>query len=122
MAGTDLDAVIRKLAREQHKRIMAAVKAGRDRYLALASRAKDGASKQRYKVMAKHASEEGAAAAKRLQMSADNAADSYARAMRRAAEAVAAEAAAPKPNKKAVGKKATTQKATGRKAGKSAKA
>jgi hypothetical protein len=117
MAGTDLDAVIRKLAQEQHKRVMAAVKAGRDRYLALASRAKDGASKQRFRLMAKHAFEEGTAAAKRLQMSADNAADSYARAMRRAAEAAAEEAAAPKPNKKAVGKTATS-----RKAGKSATA
>jgi hypothetical protein len=49
--------------------------------------------------MAKHAFEEGIAAARRMQMSADNAADSYARAMRRAADMLAAEqAAAPKKN------------------------
>jgi hypothetical protein len=43
--------------------------------------------------MAKHAFEEGTAAARRLRMSADNAADSYARAMRRAADTFAAEQA-----------------------------
>jgi hypothetical protein len=93
MAGADLDAVIRKLAKQQHRSLTAAAKAGRARYLALAGKAKDAAAKQRYRQMAKHAMEEGLAAAKRLQMSADNAADSYARAMRRAAEAVAAQVA-----------------------------
>jgi hypothetical protein len=93
MAGTDLDAVIRKLAKQQHRSLTAAVKAGRDRYLALAGKAKDVAAKQRYRQMARHAMEEGTAAARRLQMSADNAADSYARAMRRAADA----AMTPKP-------------------------
>lgn len=94
MAGADLDTVIRKLAKQQHKSLTAAAKAGRDRYLALAGKAKDAASKQRHRQMAKHALAEGLAAAKRLQISADNAADSYARAMRRAAETVAAETAA----------------------------
>ena len=89
MAGADLDTLIRKLAKQQHKSLMAAAKAGRNHYLALAGKAKDAASKQRYRQMAKHAPEEGTVAAKRLQISADNAADSYARAMRRAAEAVA---------------------------------
>jgi len=95
MAGTDLDAIIRQLAKQQHKSLTAAVKAGRDRYLALAGKAKDTAAKQRYRQMAKHAMEEGTAAARRLQMSADNAADSYARAMRKANEAAAAAKAAP---------------------------
>jgi len=101
MAGADLDAVIRKLAKQQHRSLMAAVKASRDRYLALAGKARDAATKQRHRQMAKHALEEGTAAARRLQMSADNAADSYARAMRRAAEAVAAQQAAAKPSPKA---------------------
>lgn len=90
MAGTDLDGIIRKLAKQQHKSLTAAVKASRDRYLALAGKASDAAGKQRYRQMAKHAMEQGAAAARRLQMSADNAADSYARAMRKAAEAATA--------------------------------
>ena len=52
MAGTDLDAVIRKLAKQQHRSLTAAVKAERDRYLALAGKAKDAAAKQRYRQMA----------------------------------------------------------------------
>jgi hypothetical protein len=101
MAGTDLDGIIRKLAKQQHKSLTAAVKAGRDRYLALAGKAKDAAAKQRYRQMAKHAMEEGTAAARRLQMSADNAADSYARAMRKATETVMTPKAAPaKPEAK----------------------
>lgn len=95
MAGTDLDGIIRKLAKQQHKSLTAAVKAGRDRYLALAGKAKDAAAKQRYRQMARHAMEEGTAAARRLQMSADNAADSYARAMRKATEAAMTPKAAP---------------------------
>lgn len=95
MAGTDLDAIIRQLAKQQHKSVTAAVKAGRDRYLALAGKAKDAGAKQRYRQMAKHATEEGTAAARRLQMSADNAADSYARAMRKATEATMTPQAAP---------------------------
>ncbi|HWV97837.1 MAG TPA: hypothetical protein VN130_11895 [Xanthobacteraceae bacterium] len=101
MASTDLDVIIRQLAKQQHKSLMAAVKAGRSRYLALADKAKDAASRQRYRQMAKHALEEGTACAKRLQMSADNAADSYARAMRRASEAaMEAQAAPAKPSVK----------------------
>jgi hypothetical protein len=97
MADADLDVIIRKLAKQQHKSLTAAVKARRARYLALAAKAKDSAGKQRFRQMAAQAFEEGSAAARRLQMSADNVADSYARAMRRAADALAAERAeAPK--------------------------
>lgn len=112
MAGTDLDGIIRKLAKQQHKSLTAAVKAGRDRYLALAGKAKDAAAKQRYRQMARHAMEEGTAAARRLQMSADNAADSYARAMRKATEAAMTPKAAPaKPaaKPKAEGKDAASK-------------
>lgn len=86
MAGADLDAVIRKLAKQQHKTLTTAVKGTRDRYNALAAKAKDGAARQRYKQIARQAAEEGNAAIRRLQMSADNIADSYARAVRRALE------------------------------------
>lgn len=126
MAGTDLDAVIRKLAKQQHRSLTAAVKAGRDRYLALAGKAKDAAAKQRCRQMARYAMEEGTTAARRLQMSADNAADSYARAMRRATDAAMTpkpDAAKPdlKPKTKATRKdtanKATAGKGTSGKAG-----
>ncbi len=93
MADADLDVIIRQLAKQQHKNLTAAVKTRRDRYLALAAKAKDVAGKQRLRQMAKQAFEEVTAAARRLRMSADNAADSYARAMRRAADTFAAEQA-----------------------------
>lgn len=95
MADADLDVIIRQLAKQQNKTLIAAVKKRRDRHIALAAKAKDAEAKQRQRQMAKHAMEQGTAAAKRLQMSADNAADSYARAMRKAAEAVTNKPAAP---------------------------
>lgn len=127
MAGTDLDGIIRKLAKHQHKSLTAAVKAGRDRYLALAGKTKDAAAKHRYREMARHAMEEGTAAARRLQMSADNAADSYARAMRKATEAAMTPKAAPakpevKPKAKAKGKDTASKAKSGRAKSSKAKA
>ena len=87
MADADLDVVIRHLAKQQNKALMAAAKSRRDRYLSLAAKAKDRETKERFKQIAKSTLLQGAAAAKRLQISADNAADSYARSMRNAAEA-----------------------------------
>ena len=87
MANADLDAVIRQLAKQQNKGLMAAVKSRRNRYISLAAKAKDKEAKERYKQIAKNIMLQGAAAAKRLQISADNAADSYARSMRHAAAA-----------------------------------
>jgi hypothetical protein len=87
MADADLDVVIRDLAKQQNKGLMAAAKSRRDRYISLAAKAKDRETKERYKQIAKNTMLQGAAAAKRLQISADNAADSYARSMRNAAEA-----------------------------------
>lgn len=96
MADADLDAIIRQLAKQQHKTLTAAVKKQRDRYVALAAKAKDAASRQHQRQLAKDILEIGTATVKRLQMSADNAAYSHARSMRQAAEvakAVAAKAA-----------------------------
>jgi hypothetical protein len=87
MAEADLDVVIRQLAKQQNKALMAAAKGRRDRYLGLAAKAKNKEVREKYKQIAKNAMLQGAAAAKRLQTSADNAADSYARSMRQAAEA-----------------------------------
>ncbi|OQW56342.1 MAG: hypothetical protein A4S14_00275 [Proteobacteria bacterium SG_bin9] len=118
MPTASLDTVIRQLAKQQHKSLMAAAKAGRDHYLALAAKVKDAAGKARFKAMAKHAMDEGMAAARRLQMSADNTADSFARAMRRLGEE--AEAEALKLAEKA--KAAAAKKKPAKKAAKKAKA
>ncbi len=111
MPSPSLDTIIRALAKQQHKSLMAAAKAGHDRTLALAAKAKDAAGKQRFKAMAKHAMDEGTAAANRLRISADNAADSYARAMRRLADEAASEEAKAKAKKAKPAKKAVAKKA-----------
>jgi hypothetical protein len=96
MADADLDVVIRQLAKQQNKGLMAAAKSRRDRLIGLAAKAKNKETREKYRQIAKNTMLQGAAAAKRLQISADNAADSYARSMRSAAEA----APAKKPVKK----------------------
>jgi hypothetical protein len=80
---------------------MAAAKSRRDRYAGLAAKAKDKAAKEKYRLLARETLSQGAAAARRLQISADNAADSYARSIRNAAEI-----AAKKPAKKTKAPKA----------------
>lgn len=107
MADADLDVVIRQLAKQQYKGLMAAAKKRRDRYAGLAAKAKNAEAKARLKLVAKNTMEQATAAARRLQISADNAADSYARSMRQAAEAPAKQPVA-KPVKKAA-KKAPTK-------------
>jgi hypothetical protein len=82
MADADLDVVIRHLAKQQNKGLMAAAKTRRDRYIGLAAKAKNKETRDRYKQIAKNTMAQAIAAAKRLQISADNAADSYARSMR----------------------------------------
>ena len=94
MADADLDAVIRQLAKQQNKTLMAAAKGRRDRYVGLAAKARDKETKEKYKHLAKETLLQGTAAARRLRISADNAADSYARSMRQAAEAHSAKKAA----------------------------
>jgi hypothetical protein len=87
MADADLDAVIRQLAKQQNKTILAAARKRRDRFNGMAVKAKDQDAKERYKLLAREVLEQASAAARRLLLSADNAADSYARAMRQAAAA-----------------------------------
>lgn len=96
MAEADLDVVIRQLAKQQNKALMGAAKGRRDRYAGLAAKAKNKETREKYKQIAKNTMLQGAAAAKRLQISADNAADSYARSMRQATEAAPIKAAAKK--------------------------
>lgn len=99
MADADLDAVIRQLARQLHKGIMAAAKKRRARFAGLAAKAKGKDARDRYRQIAKDTMEQATVAAKRLQNSADNVADSYARSMRQAAEAPAPKKAVKKVKK-----------------------
>jgi hypothetical protein len=86
MAEADLDVVIRQIAKQQNKGLMAAAKKRRDQYMARAAKAKDKEARDRLRLMARSTMLHGAAAAKRLQNSAENTADSYARAIKNAAE------------------------------------
>jgi hypothetical protein len=104
MAEADLDAVIRQTAKIQHKSLMAAVKKRRDQIMARAAKARDKQGRDQLRMVAKSTLELGTAAARRLQNSAEIAADSYARAIRHAAEEAAKAAA--KPAKKEGGKAA----------------
>lgn len=129
MAGADLDTIIRQLAKQQHKTLTATVKKQRDRYVVLAAKARDAESKQRYRQLAKETLEIGIATVKRLQTSADNAADSYARSIRQAVDALSRPKETPAPKKssppadKPARKQAKkTAKKNAKKSGKSAKA
>jgi hypothetical protein len=106
MADADLDALIRQLAKQQTKALTTAMKKRRDRAVALAAKAKDAETKQRHRQLAKDILEIGTATVKRLQMSADNAAYSYARSIRQAVDTAKA-AAAKKSIKKAKASKPT---------------
>jgi hypothetical protein len=110
MAEADLDVVIRQTAKAQNKSLMAALKKRRGQIMARAAKAKSKEARDQLRLMAKSTMELGAAAAKRLQNSAEIAADAYARAIRHAAEEAAKAAA--KPVKKKEGGKAKAKKAT----------
>ena len=102
MAEADLDVVIRQIAKTQNKSLMAAAKKRRDQIMARAAKAKTKEARDQFRLVAKSTMLLGAAAAKRLQISAENTADSYARAIKNAEEEAAA---AKKPVKKAAKKK-----------------
>jgi hypothetical protein len=84
MADADLDVVIRQLAKQQSRALLAAAKDRRDRFVALAVKAKSQDIRDKYRQIARNTMLHGTAAARRLRMSADNAADSYTRSMRHA--------------------------------------
>jgi hypothetical protein len=90
MAEAELDLVIRQSAKAQNKSLMGAAKKRRNQYLARAAKATNKDAKARFKLIAKNTMLHAAATAKRLQISAENAADSYARAMKKAMEEVPA--------------------------------
>ena len=89
MAEADLESVIRQTAKAQNKALMEAAKKRHGQLMAKAASAKDKEAKARLKLMARSTMEHATATAKRLRNSAENAADSYARAMKKALEAPA---------------------------------
>ena len=124
MAEADLDVVIRSLIKQPNKSLMEAAKKRHDRFMAMAASAKDKEAKERYKQIARDTVLHATAAARRLHLTAQNAADSYLRAMKKAAEQPPAKKAVkkvarkpgkkvaePKPAKKAVGNKPVSKKA-----------
>jgi len=86
MAEADLDGVIRSIAKTQHKVLMDAAKKRQGRLMEMAGKAKDKAAKAQLKQTAKDTLLLAGAAARRMQIAAENAADSYARAVKKAAE------------------------------------
>jgi hypothetical protein len=103
----DLDTLIRFMARKQIKRLTTAARQRHGRLIGMAARAKDKDTKARYKHLATSMLEHANAAARRLQITAENTADAYQRAMAKVTE----EAQAMKPAKKAVAKKPAAKKA-----------
>ena len=86
MAEADLDVLIRSIAKKTTKSLMEAAKKRRGKYMAMAAKAANKDTRERYKLTAKNTLLFATAAAKRIQNSADNAADSYLRSMKHAAE------------------------------------
>jgi hypothetical protein len=106
MAEADLDVVIRSLAKKQNKTLTDAAKKRHGRLMGMAAKAKDKEAKSRYKHIAKNTLELARAAARRMLITAENAADSYARSIKKAAE----DAPVTKPVKKEAAKKETAKK------------
>jgi hypothetical protein len=86
MAAADLDVLIRSMAKKQTKALTDAAKKRHGRLMGMAAKAKDKEARARYKHLAKNTLLSAGAAARRLQITAENAADSYARSMKKAAE------------------------------------
>jgi len=111
MAEADLDVVIRSIAKKQVKALTDAARKRQGRLMGMAGKAKDKESRDRYRQLAKTTRELAAAAARRLEITAENTAESYARSIKKAAEELSAAkpketpAARPKPAGKPVKKK-----------------
>ena len=107
MAEADLDTVIRSLAKKQIKTLTDAAKKRHGRLMGQAAKARDKDARARFKDLAKNTLVFAAAAARRLEITADNAADSYMRSIKRVIEEQAAAEAA---TEKAAKEKATKAK------------
>ncbi len=106
MAEADLDVVIRSIARKEIKGLNDAARKRHGRLMGLAAKAKDKDAKARFKHMARNTLLFASAAARRLRVTAENAADSYARSIKKAAE----EIPATKPAKKQPAKQKPAKK------------
>ena len=104
MAEADLDVLIRSIAKKTTKTLMEAAKKRRGKYMAMAAKAANKDAKERHKLAAKNTLLFATAAAKRIQNSADNAADSYIRSIKHAAEQPLPNNPVKKPVKKNAGK------------------
>jgi len=112
MAEADLDIVIRSIAKKQIKTLTDAAKKRHGRFMGMAAKAKDKESRNRYRHLAKTTQVLAAAAARRLQVTAENAADSYARSIKKGEDSIkkaeelpAAAPAKEKPATKSANKK-----------------
>jgi hypothetical protein len=115
MAEADLDGVIRSVAKKQIKVLADAAKKRHGRLMGQAAKAKDKGAKARFKDLARNTLELAAAAARRLEITADNAADSYIRSIKRVIEEQAVAKAA---SDKAASDKAASEKAASEQAAK----
>ena len=115
MAEADLDTVIRSAAKQQIKSLAAAARKRHGRLMGQAAKAKDKGARARFKDLAKNTLMLAAAAARRLEVTADNAADSYMRSIKRVIEDQAAAKAA---TEKAAQEKAASEQAAKDKAAK----
>jgi hypothetical protein len=106
MAGGDLDSVIRSMGKKQHQALMAEARKRQARLMGLAAKAKTKEGRARYRQTAKDMMLLAHAAARRLLITAQNTADSYARAMKRSREQEAAETVKEKSAQKTAKKKA----------------
>ena len=94
MADADLDDVIRSVAKKQIKVLADAARKRHGRLMGQAAKAKDKDARARFKDLARNTLMLAAAAARRLEVTADNAADSYMRSIKRVIEEQAAAKAA----------------------------
>jgi len=92
MAEADLDVVIRSMAKKQVKTLADAAKKRQGRLMGMAGKAKDKESRDRYRQLARTTRELAAAAVRRLEITAENTAESYARAIKKAAAELSAAA------------------------------
>src|SRR5215475_14236773 len=113
MAEADLDVVIRSMAKKQIKTLTGAARKRHGRLMGQAAKAKDKDAKARFKDLAKTTLMLAAAAARRLEVTADNAAESYMRSIKRLIDEQAAA--------KAASEQAAKEKAAKEKAAKAAK-
>ncbi|MCL2715170.1 MAG: hypothetical protein FWD68_11440 [Alphaproteobacteria bacterium] len=93
MADTDLDVVIRQLAKQMLADLTLRARERRDHFNNLAATADRKEVRDQHRQMAKTLIEQAAVAARRVQLAAENAADRYARSMRLAKAGFAAQKA-----------------------------